>query len=172
VRSRWTVALCIACLAIASSCSSSDTKSAAKSTTTTIVDPGAGWNATALANAHGMASTLRSAGIACDKDEPTAYGAIAADYANKLPLPAAILECDSHGENLTFEIFVTKEQTDAFLAKKQALICKSAKDKHLEHFPGFAYARGDAWIVEPDEKSTADRIAPVLDGESKVAACE
>jgi len=131
----------------------------------------AGWNAAALATADQLARKLRAAAIVCEAYEPSPFGIFDADYRGRLPLPGAMASCEStNQEDLTFEVFKDAAAAREFLAGKQALICKRSADIDID-FPGFPYVEGDTWIIEPDEKTTADRLAAVLGGVSKVGTC-
>jgi hypothetical protein len=44
-------------------------------------------------------------------------------------------------------------------------------DLKLADFPGFFYVDGGAWLVEPDDKATADKLAPILGGKAGAAQC-
>jgi hypothetical protein len=129
------------------------------------------WKPAALASIEGLVDRLRAAGIACDAYEPFNPAVIASDYDGRLPIPAAMGECSSSGENLTFEVFASSAAMERFRESKLQAVCKAVAAKNLR-FTGFAYVLGDRWIVEPDERSTADRIAVALDGESKMGTCE
>jgi hypothetical protein len=131
-----------------------------------------GWSADALQIAEQLAGKVRAAGMACDGFEPSPVGSFDADYQRKLPLAAAVATCSTDDEeDLTFEVFKDAKLAREFLEAKQKLLCARAAAMQLTGFPGFPYVDGGAWIVEPDEKATAERLAPVLGGEAKVAGC-
>jgi hypothetical protein len=140
--------------------------------TTTIASAAPGWDARALATAARLADAARASGVACDAYEPYPYTTISNDYARgHLPLPAAMASCTSTGdENLTFEVFADRAAADAFVAAKMAAICATARAKGIPNAT-VPYVAGDGWLVEPDEKGTADRLATILVGESRLATC-
>jgi hypothetical protein len=132
-----------------------------------------GWNAAALQTAEGLAGRLRAAGIRCEDYTVAPLAMFDADYQRRMPLAAAIASCTSDGdEDLTFEVFEDAAHARAFVDAKQAYLCKRAVDLQLGDFPGFVYIDGGTWIVEPDEKATADKLAPMLGGQAKVASCK
>jgi len=129
------------------------------------------WDAAALHTAEGLATKLRAGGIKCDEYKPEAIESYGPVYRERLPLPAAVASCSTHAdEDLTFEVFKDPAHTQDFIRAKQALLCKEAAKTKLQ-FPGFPYVDGGAWVVEPDEKATGDKIAPIVGGQSKLAAC-
>ena len=133
----------------------------------------AGWSAAALQTATQLAGKVRAAGLACDAYEPAPFGMFDAGYQRRLPLPAASASCEGDDkEDLTFEVFEDAKQARQFVDAKQALLCRRAADMQLTEFPGFPYVDGGAWIVEPDEKATADKLAPILGGTANMASCK
>jgi hypothetical protein len=134
----------------------------------------AGWDAAAMQAVEQLAGKVRAAGIACDEFEPGAYGLLAADYEGRLSLPAAMGSCTSdNDEDLTFELFSDATHAGEYIDKKRTLLCKQAEKMQLPVFPGFpyVYGEGNAWVVEPDNKETGDKLAKILGGESKMATC-
>ncbi len=130
------------------------------------------WSAAAIKTAEELVAKVRAAGIACDDYQPAAAADFGADYQRKLPLPGVSASCTTDGdEDLTFEVFESPEQAQTFVTRKQRLLCEQAVKAGAPDYPGFPYVSAAAWIVEPDEKETADRLAPILGGESHVARC-
>jgi hypothetical protein len=131
----------------------------------------AGWDPAALAAAERLAGAIRAAEMPCDGFAPWDHAAVAADYAQKLPVPAAMARCiGPDGEDLTFEIFADAKARDDFLATKLHLLCERARMQGMA-LPALPYVEGDAWLVEPDEGTTADRLAPILHGKAKRTSC-
>lgn len=129
------------------------------------------WSAAALQVADQLAAKLRAAGVACTEYGPHEIALYAATSQNGLPLAAAITSCETDGEeDVTFEVFEDAKRAQEFLTTKQAALCRHAAQMQLV-FPGFAYVDGGAWIVEPDEKDTAEKLAPLLGGTAHVASC-
>lgn len=131
-----------------------------------------GWDPTALAAAARLADAVRAAGLPCDGYEVWDHAAITTDYAQKMPVPAAMARCSGpDGEDLTFEIFADAKARGDFMATKMYLLCTKAREKRFA-FPGLPYVEGDVWLVEPDEHATAERLAPILAGTAKHDVCE
>jgi hypothetical protein len=129
------------------------------------------WDPRALATARALADRIRDAGVACDGYEPWNRALIAKDYHDKLPLPDAMAACTGPaGEDLTFEVFADGARRDDFLVAKMRLVCTTAKARRLG-FPGLPFVEGDAWVIEPDEEATADKLAEILGAASKLATC-
>jgi len=132
-----------------------------------------GWSTSALAIAEQLAGKVRAAGLACTGYAPSPFGAFDADYQRRLPLAAAIASCTTEGEaDLTFEVFADAQRARQFVDAKQQLLCKKMAEKQLFEFPGFPYVDGGAWIVEPDDKETADKLAPILGGTAQQHPCK
>ena len=74
------------------------------------------------------------------------------------------------GEDFTFEVFADETARDNFLATKQQLLCTQAEKQEID-FPWFPYVEGSVWLIEPDEAGSANAIAAVVDGESKMSTC-
>jgi hypothetical protein len=68
-------------------------------------------------------------------------------------------------------VFADAKRAREFLDTKQAFLCGKAAASQLFDFPGFAYVDGGSWIVEPDEKATADKLAPILGGQAEQIPC-
>ena len=133
--------------------------------------PGGRWDPAALATGERLAATIRAAGIACDGYEVWDYGATAAGYERKLPLPAAITSCSGPGgEDFTFEMFGDEDARDNFRATKLQLVCSRAEQQGLGLFE-LVYVEGDAWLIEPDEEDTAKRLAEILGAQAKLGSC-
>jgi predicted small secreted protein len=129
-----------------------------------------GWEHAAMQTVEQLVAKVRAAGVPCDELEPGVAGMLAA---NQLPLPAAVASCTSEDEeDLTFEVFQDAERAREFVTMKQNLLCQRAKSLNLPDFPGFPYIDGGAWIVEPDEKGTAEKLAPLVGGTAHLASCE
>jgi hypothetical protein len=110
--------------------------------------------------------------MACTDYISSPFGMFDADYQRKVPLAAAITSCATDDdENLTFEVFADAKQAREFLDAKQAMLCTKMAAHRLFEFPGFPYVDGGAWIVEPDEKATADKLAPILGGTAQQRPC-
>jgi hypothetical protein len=147
---------------------SSNTTTIAPSTTAAATD---GWDDAALTTAEELSRRIADGGLDCDDYVVTDYGVIAADYADKLPLPTAMSSCTGPGgEDFTFEVFADEIARDNFLATKQQLLCTEAAEREID-FPGFPYVEGSAWLIEPDEEGSANAIADLVDGESKMSTC-
>lgn len=131
------------------------------------------WNVAALQVADQLAAKLRAAGVACTDYGPHEIALYDASYQQRVPLAAAITSCESDGEeDVTFEVFEDAKRAQEFIATKQAMLCRHAADMKLVGFAGFPYVDGGAWIVEPDEKDTVDKLAPILGGTARVASCD
>jgi hypothetical protein len=129
------------------------------------------WNAAALQVADQLAAKLHPAGVTCTDYGPHELALYDADYQRRVPLAAAITSCDSDGdEDITFQVFADAKQAQEYVATKLAMLCRHTAEMKLG-FPGFPYVDGGAWIVEPDEKDTADKLAPILGGTVHVASC-
>lgn len=130
------------------------------------------WDAGALKTAEELAAKVRATGTECNDYSVHPIAVYDADYQRRMPLAAAISSCETETEeDLTFEVFLDAEKKQAFVDAKQAMLCRKAANMKLRGFPGFPYIDGGAWIIEPDEKATAERLAPLLGGEAKVAGC-
>ena len=169
--------LAIGLIAIAAltACSGDDDDASPATTTapstTSAATRSSGWDDDALARAENLSQQIADADIDCDEYTVTDYGVIAGDYQDKLPLPAAMSSCTGPGgEDFTFEVFADEIARGNFLATKQQLLCTEAAQQELE-FPGFPYVEGSTWLIEPDEAGSADAIATIVKGESKMATC-
>jgi hypothetical protein len=153
---------------------SGDDDDVSKTTTTpstTEANDTSGWDSDALATAEKLAKQLPKGELRCDEYTVTDYGVIAGDYKDKLPLPAGMSSCTGPGgEDFTFEVFADETARDNFIATKQQLLCTQAAKQELA-FPGFPYVEGSTWLIEPDEAGSADAIAGIVEGESKLAGC-
>lgn len=132
----------------------------------------ADWEAAAMAVADRLADKVRKAGMRCDDYGPAPYLMYDDEYRERLPVPAAVTSCDTDGnEDLTFEVFADAAAARTFVEVKREFLCKRTSEIGLHEFPGFAYVLGDVWVATPDEKDTAEKLAPILGGEAKVADC-
>jgi hypothetical protein len=130
-----------------------------------------GWDPAALASAAALAEAIRTAGLACDGYEVWDHGSILRDYAEKLPMPAAMATCaGAGGEDLTFEVFADRAARDRFMVTKMQRICTTAASQGLK-FPGLPFVQGDAWVIEPDDEATARRLAEALHAAAQLATC-
>jgi hypothetical protein len=131
------------------------------------------WNAEGMKTADALAAKVRAAGMKCDDYEPTNFRMLQADYEGKIPVAIAMASCNSDfDEDLTFEVFEDAAQARQFIDGKRELLCRKAANMKLDSFPGFAYVYGGAWIIEPDEKETAEKLAPIVGGKAGVASCK
>ena len=69
-------------------------------------------------------------------------------------------------------MFDDAEAARDFVDTKQAYLCQRAADLQLKEFPGLLYVDGAAWIVEPDQKETASKLAPILGGTVQQRSCK
>ncbi|MDZ4828003.1 MAG: hypothetical protein SGJ13_16295 [Actinomycetota bacterium] len=162
--------LAMVAVAAVAGCSGDDNDGAAPSTTFAPSDA-SDWDPAALATAEGLADQLRAGDIACDTYEAFNFPLIADDYEGRLPVPDAMSECISNGENLTFEIFLDDDGAASFTEAKITSICKGVTQRSIP-FEGLSYVRGDGWIITPDTEATADAIAEVLDAEAHLETCD
>ena len=110
--------------------------------------------------------------MACTDYAPAPFAMFDADYQRRLPLAAAIASCTTdNDEDLTIEVFADPTRAREFVEQKRAYLCGRAVDLKLADFPGFFYVDGGAWLVEPDDKATADKLAPILGGKAGAAQC-
>jgi hypothetical protein len=130
-----------------------------------------GWDRAALESAAALAERIRTAGLACDEYEVWDYDSIFRDYAQKVPMPAAMATCSGPGgEDFTFEVFTDQDARDRFMVTKMQRICTTAASKGL-NYPGLPFVQGHNWFIEPDEEATARRLAEVLDAKWQLALC-
>lgn len=123
--------------------------------------------------AEQLAAKLRAAGVACTGYGPGTYGLLDADYGRRLPPVAAVTSCNTEDdEDITFEVFEDTARARQYVDTKREYLCKRAAGYGLEHFPGFPYVAADNWVVEPDGKDTAEKLAPILGGKANMAACD
>lgn len=131
------------------------------------------WSPAALRSAESLAARIRAAGVKCDDYEVASFSAYSSATRRKVPLPDAMTSCTSEDdEDLTLETFDDDGRRQAFISSKRAFLCEAAAKQKAVAYPGFPYVEGEAWIIEPDEKGTADKLAKLLGGESKVASCD
>ncbi len=131
------------------------------------------WNPAALKTAEELAAKVRAGGMQCDEFGSAPFEAYEEQYKNKAPLPAAMAGCTAEDdEDLLFEVFVDAKHAREFIETKRALLCRRAVEIKLPQFPGFSYVDGGTWIIEPDEKATADKLAPILGAQAKTATCD
>ena len=132
----------------------------------------AGWSASALGTAEQLADKVRAAGVPCDNYAPGDFAAFGEDYKRHLPLPAAYTSCTTgEDDEIRFQVFADATQARAFVDAKQALLCGKAKELKMPDFPGFAHVDGDNWVVEVDDKDTADKLAGILGGTAQQVPC-
>jgi len=128
-------------------------------------------SAAALRTAEQLAAQVRAAGTACKEFDATSPTELNADY--PLPLAAATASCTSDAdEDLTFEVFADAKGAREFVEAKRKLLCTRAVSYGVKAFTGFPYIDGGAWIIEPDEKETAEKLAGVVKGTAKMALCD
>ncbi len=133
----------------------------------------AGWTAAGEHKAEELAAKIRASGMACTGYGPAPYGFVDEDSQRRLPPVTASTSCETDDDgDVTFEVFESAAHARQFIDTKQAFLCKRADDYGLEHFPGFPYVTADNWVVEPDDKGTADKLAPILGGKADMASCE
>jgi hypothetical protein len=140
---------------------------------TTVGGAGArsGWDRAAVESAAALAERVRAAGVACDEYEVWDYDTIFRDYAQKVPMPAAMATCTGPGgEDLTFEVFADQDARDRFMVTKMQRICATAASKGFKYL-GLPFVEGDAWFIEPDEEETARRLAEILGARWQLALC-
>jgi hypothetical protein len=131
-----------------------------------------GWSASALRTAEQLADTMRAAGVACDNYAPGDFAAFDEDYKRQLPLPAAFTSCATgEDDEINFQVFADAKQALAFVDAKQALLCAKAKKLKMVGFPGFVHIDGDNWVVEVNDKDTADTLAGILGGKAQQIPC-
>jgi hypothetical protein len=130
-----------------------------------------GWSTSALRTAEQLADKLHAAGVTCDNYAPAEFALFDEDYKRRLPLPAAYASCaNADGDEIAFEVFEDAKHARAFLDAKQAFLCRKAK-KLGPGFPGFPYVYADNWVVEVDDKETADQFAGILGGKAQQTPC-
>jgi hypothetical protein len=134
--------------------------------------PPTDWSASALKVAEQLADKVRAAGMACENYASADFEAVDKSYRGKIPVPAAIASCTSDDEeDLTFEVFEDAKRAREFLDTKQAFLCRHAVGAGMADFPGFPYVDGGTWVIEPDEKETADKLAGILGGKAQQIPC-
>ncbi len=136
------------------------------------------WDPEAMRVVEDLAAKLRAGGVPCDKLEFARFDIYAADYAGRLPLPAALASCESTDEeDITFSIFDSAKIAQDFLAAKHARICRTTnyrKSKEVPEFPvfpGFPHVVSGAWLVEPDLPETTEKVAQILGSEARRIPC-
>jgi len=140
------------------------------------------WDPAALELAQALADKVRAGGIECAEYEVVPFGMYLEDYTKVLRLPADTLPtaetyCTSAAgteqeEDLTFIVFARPGLGEKFVEAKRKLLCRRAKEMKLHDFPGFPYVLGDRWLVQPDERTTAVALAPILGGTAAMAECD
>lgn len=179
----YLVPLCLLVLFSGAACSRSEPSPAAKPTEPAVSQvaptqaPEAvaqkppAWITAAKATALGLAAKVQAAGVLCNELTPAEHADFGAD--NKLSGEAVTASCTSEGdEDLTFYAFEDATKASHFIASKSELLCSSAIKIGVPDYPGVPYVTaGGNWIVEPDAFTTAEKLAPILGGEAKLAAC-
>ena len=128
-------------------------------------------SAAALRKAEQLAAQVRAAGTACKEFEALSPTQLNSDY--PLPLAAATASCTTdEDEDLTFEVFADAKGAREFVEAKRKLLCTRAVNYGVKAFTGFPYIDGGAWIIEPDEKQTAEALAGAVKGTAKMALCD
>ena len=123
--------------------------------------------------AEQLATKLRAAGVMCTEFGPGTYGLLDDKYQQQMPQVATVRSCTTDDDgDITFEVFEDAAHARQFIDVKRTYLCKRAKDYGLEQFPGFPYVDGGVWIIEPDDKETADKVATILGGKANMGACD
>ena len=132
------------------------------------------WAAKALDTLRDLARDLQDTRLGCEDFEPYDFDAIASDYAGRLPLPAAMGRCTGpDDEELELAAFDRERDRDDFVEAKTALLCRRAREIGIEgQFPGFDYAAGPTWVVQPDTAGVARRVAQATNGAAQRARCD
>ncbi len=130
------------------------------------------WSAGALQIAEQVAAKIRAGGVACNNFAPAAPPMFAIAEQVRIPPVAAVASCSTEGaEDLTFEVFADAKAAQEFVAFKQELLCRRMRDVNIADWVGFPYVDGGAWIIEPDDKDTAEQLAKILGVSAKMAGC-
>ena len=160
--------LALVCLLAAVTIGARDPIGATPSPTVPTRTAGPGWDPAALATANELAEKVRAAGLGCRDYEPWDFAVLSGEYARKgLARPNAVASCTTKAdEDLTFEVFADEAGMAAFLDRKRDMLCASARRQKIP-YDGFPYVVGGTWIVEPDLKETAERLAPALGGRAR-----
>jgi hypothetical protein len=131
----------------------------------------AGWTPTALHAGDDLATKIAASTVGCAEYAPSPFDAFATDLKERgLPVPAAMSQCfAADREDLTFELFADERHEEEFVAAKMAVLCKAAAKAGMAF--ALTYVDGPGWIIEPDEKTTADALARLLGGTSRQRPC-
>ena len=164
------VVLLVAVVAVGACSSSKSSKGPTNTTaasTPTTAGKSPGWNAAALA----AGETTRRQGP-CEWRQMRRLRAAGLRRSVRLISRSPASRCRARsrraqsagGEDLTFETFADQTAAYQFMGTKIRLVCQSAGTKPaLASFPTCARP---TWFVEPDNKATADKLAPILGGAS------
>jgi len=66
-------------------------------------------------------------------------------------------------------VFADEHHEERFVTAKLALLCKVAAKSKIEF--ALTYVDGPRWIIEPDEKETADELARLLGASTRQRPC-
>jgi hypothetical protein len=155
--------LALVTIALAGACSSGSSKTTAEKD----------WDPSGLQVAHDLQSKLVNAKTTCKQYQAEDYAAMSDNFARQgLPVPLAITNClGDADEDLTTEVFADAATTQQFIHTKRKILCDASAKNKLT-FPGFVYVDGGTWVFEPDKKTTADEVAQILGGRSKIGDCK
>lgn len=131
------------------------------------------WDPQGVAAIEALAERLRAVGVPCEELEISLFVALAEDYEKRFgQRPAAEASCmTSDDEDLTFYVFADAADLERFMERKRSILCSKAVEAGVPHFPGYPYVKGDVWFIQPDERATAEKIAPLLGATAGLAAC-